>query len=106
MGTFSGGNVGLKTPAILNTEILDIKPEDFTDHHALFVTGALLCVQAVLPDMLGKEARACMQQVTDPHHAAALAHARHVKEAAVLLPLRVEDICVYGGTVDARWLNE
>ena len=48
-------NPGLKTPSVLNTDIMDIKLEDFHAAHALFCAGALLCVQQVLPDMVAKE---------------------------------------------------
>ena len=48
-------NVGVKTPAILMTDVMDIKLEDFNGAHDLFCAGALLCVQQVLPVFLAKE---------------------------------------------------
>ena len=48
-------NPGLKSPKVLNTDVMDVDLETFNATHALFCTGALLCVQAVLPDMLAKE---------------------------------------------------
>ena len=57
-------NPGLKSPSILNTDIMDIKIEEFNATHQLFCAGALLCVQEVLPDMVAKSGDATTKKGT------------------------------------------